>query len=175
MQTAIEPKVLPKNVTAVSRLALADRDRRRECGFTLIELLTVIATIGVLVSLALTGFSVYRASAAYAVATSTYKSARNALEAAISDPNNLPGAVSPTVRVSDQGPVGGAARTVMPGMQMPKNMVMQVQYDPTCVDASCNEAYLSTRHCIGKEYLYWFRRGDGVEMLVEHVGGAGCP
>jgi prepilin-type N-terminal cleavage/methylation domain-containing protein len=148
---------------------------RGELGFTLIELLTVIATIGVLVSLALTGFSVYRASAAYAVATSTYKSARNALEAAVSDPSSLPGAVALT-RVTAPGPITAApASSIMPGMQMPKNMKLQISYDPACEDATCIEAFLSTRHCLGKEYLYWFRRGDGVESLIENVSGAGCP
>lgn len=149
---------------------------REESGFTLIELLTVIATIGVLVSLALTGFSLYRASAAYSVAVSTYKSARNALEASVADTDNLPAAVSPAAGISVPGPVTASpVKDVMIGMQLPKNMKVQVSYDPDCQDSSCNESFLSARHCLGKEYVYWFRRGDGVESLVENVGGAGCP
>ena len=155
--------------------------RSRAClaadsGFTLIELLTVIATLGVLVSLAITGFSVYRASAAYAVANSTYKSARNALEASVSDPSNLPSAVLPAVPLTVAGPITASpVKDVMIGMQLPKNMKLQVSYDPSCQDSSCIEAFLSSRQCMGREYLYWFRRGDGVESLVENVGGAGCP
>ncbi len=149
--------------------------KRKEAGFTLIELLTVIGTIAVLCVLALSAFSVYRHKAAYAVAISSYKSARNALEASISDTTNLPNAVMPAVTISDPGPVNGASRPIMPGMQMPKNLKMQVAYDPDCFDASCNEAFISSRHCLGREYLYWFRRGDGVESLVENIAGAGCP
>ena len=146
-----------------------------DSGFTLIELLTVVGIIGILASLALTSFSVYRASAAYAVANSTYRSARNALEAALSDPNNLPGAVAST-SITAPGPVTIAgANTLMPGMQLPKNIKVVVAYDPSCQDASCTESFLSARHCMGKQYLYWFRRGDGVESLVEKISGAGCP
>lgn len=149
---------------------------RKQAGFTLIELLTVIATIGVLSILAMSGFSVYRHKAAYAVATSTYKSARNALEASISDTNNLPAAVAPAVTLNTAGPVTVArAKDVMIGMQLPKNLKMLVSYDPTCIDGTCIEAFLSARHCLGKEYLYWFRRGDGIESLVENIAGAGCP
>jgi prepilin-type N-terminal cleavage/methylation domain-containing protein len=148
----------------------------KDNGFTLIELLTVIAVIGVLVSLALTGFSLYRASAAYSVAVSTYKSARNALEASVSDPSNLPGLVSPVVPIVNPGPVTASpVKDIMVGMQLPKNMKLSVSYDPGCQDNSCIEAFLSARHCKGKEYMYWFRRGDGVESLVENVSGAGCP
>ena len=165
-----------KNATLKKLKNQIDNRCAMESGFTLIELLTVVALIGILASLAITGFTVYRSSAAYAVATTTYKSARNALEAAVSDPSNLPAAVSPMVAVSSPGIITASpVKGVMPGMSVPKNMKIQVSYDPTCQDASCNEAFLSARHCMGKQYLYWFRRGDGVESLVENVAGSGCP
>jgi prepilin-type N-terminal cleavage/methylation domain-containing protein len=146
-----------------------------QAGFTIVELLTVVCLIGILSVLALTGFSVYRQKAAYAVASSSYKSARNALEASTADTTNLPGAVAAVV-IADPGPVTVAgARDIMIGMQIPKNLKMRVSYDPNCLDATCIEAFMSSRHCLGREYLYWFRRGDGVESLVENVAGAGCP
>ena len=148
---------------------------KAERGFTLIELLTVIAIIGILASLMLSGFSVYRASAAYAVATDTLRSARNAVEAALTDQNHLPPAVGLTSQTT-QGPIADpVGRQVLVGMQVPRNMGLYYSYDPSCVDPACVETSLEARHCLGKEFTRMVRFGDGIEVLLEHVSGLGCP
>jgi prepilin-type N-terminal cleavage/methylation domain-containing protein len=147
---------------------------RSEQGFTLIELLTIIAIIGVLAALSLSGFSIYRASAAYAVATGTMHDARNALEAALADQSNLPAQVPLQAQVV-QGEIANVlGKAMLPGMQLPRNMKLQYSYDPACVDAGCIETFLQTNHCYGIEFPRFVRFGDGVEVLVEHIGGAGC-
>ncbi len=149
-------------------------DSRAESGFTLIELLTVIGTLGVLASLAITGFSVYRASAAYAGAELTLRSARVALDYALSDADHPPPAIGATSQ-SIPGPITGAPQ-LLPGVQLSRNMKMQYAYDPTCIDLSCPwESFIEARHCQGKEYTRWIRFGDGSEVRLEHISGVGCP
>jgi len=147
---------------------------RSDRGFTLIELLTIIAIIGVLAAISLSGFSIYRASAAYAVASASMHDARNALEAALADQNSLPPAV-PLTEQSVAGPISDPqGRMVLPGMQVPKNLMFRYSYDPSCVDPGCVEAFFQTNHCYGVEYPRFVRFGDGLEILLEHVSGAGC-
>jgi len=149
------------------------RTHTKDSGFTLIELLTVIATIGVLSAVMISGFSVYKASAAYAVATSSFHNARNSLEVALSQPDSLPAAVSLT---SQAGPGGmsGSLRNILPGMQLPKQTKISMAYDPTCLDDTCTESLITVKHCQGKEYVTWTRAGDGLEVMLQHVSGAGC-
>lgn len=147
---------------------------RTERGFTLIELLTIIAIIGVLAALSMSGFSIYRASAAYAVATGALHDARNALEAALADQGHLPAQV-PLTAQTIQGPIGDVLGKVMlPGMQLPRNVKLQFSYDPACVDPSCMESFLQTNHCYGIEYPRFVRFGDGLEVTLEHISGSGC-
>ncbi|MCB0319237.1 MAG: type II secretion system protein [Bdellovibrionales bacterium] len=146
---------------------------RKEKGFTLIELLVVIGTIGVLAALAMSGFSVYRASAAYAVVERTISSARTAAEAGISDADNLPSAVSLT-SINSQGPIGGVAGDYLVGMQIPGNVKLDVEYDPTCTTAVCQSELIQVNHCWANEYARWIRYGDGVDILLQNISGAGC-
>ena len=98
------------------------------------------------------------------------------MKVAVSDPGKLPAAVVPAQTIKIPGPVTAApAKALMPGMHLPKNITVIISYDPACQDSSCIESFLSARHCQGKQYVYWFRRGDGLEQLVENVAGAGCP
>jgi len=149
------------------------KHRYEESGFSLIELLTVIGTIGILAAIMTSGFSVYRASAAYAVASSAFHSARNALEVSLSDADNLP---SPVGLETTSGPGGVAAplRGILPGMQLPKQTKISMSYDPACITDSCTESQITVKHCQAREYVTWSRFGDGVEMLLQHVSGAGC-
>lgn len=147
---------------------------RSEGAFTLIELLTVIGTIGLLAALGLTSFNVYKANAAYASVETTMINARNAVEAGISDPDNLPPAVA-LVSQKAQGSIqDNAAANFLPGMMLPSKMKFQASYDPTCVDAACQSEFLEAKHCWGKEYMRWVRFGDGVEMYLDHISGIGC-
>ncbi len=149
---------------------------RSDRGFTLIELLTVIALIGILASLSISGFHLYKASAAYAVAAQTLHDARNALEASIVDQDNLPPPVPLSEQVAQGVVTDPLGKQILLGLQVPKNMKIRYAYDPDCVDSSCPyEAYLQANHCYGNEYSRWVRFGDGVEVVLEHVAGAGCP
>lgn len=147
---------------------------RRESGFTLIELLTIIAIIGILGSLALTSFQVYRSDAAYSVAESTLRNARSALEASINNIDSPPG---PVALVSQNTPgvmSDPSARAFLPAFQVPKNVKVEVSYDPTCVIGACQSEFVQIGHCFADEYTRWVRFGDGVDMLLEHVAGGGC-
>lgn len=147
---------------------------KSQAGFTLVELLTVIAIIGVLAGLGLASFKVYRGDAAYSVAESSLRNARSALEASVSNPD----AILPPVGLVSQnspGPVQDpAAQTYLPGFQLPKNLRMSVQYDPSCTNGACTAEVLEFSHCFAQEYTRWIRLGNGTDFLLEHIAGGGC-
>jgi len=144
-------------------------------GFTLIELLVITVLIGILASLSLTSFQLYRASAAYRVSQITMHDARNAIEAGTSDVSNIPAAVAPTSQRA-QGPVANAAANrLLPGFIVPHNTSFSVSFDPTCVTAACQYESLQVRHCQAQQYSRWIRYGDGVDVLLENISGSGCP
>ena len=148
--------------------------KRSQSGFTLIELLTVIATIMVLAALSISSFSVYRSNAAYAGVATTLRNAVNAASASTINPESLPPAVALTSQTV-QGPMTDAsARAFLTSFQIGKNMKIQVSYDPTCTTAACTESFVQINHCSGKAYQQWMRFGDGTDVLVESIPGAGC-
>jgi len=146
---------------------------KSEQGFTLIELMVVISIIAMLATLASTSFGVYKASAAYATAEMTVGHARGALEAGLSDQDSLPGAVG-AVQTSQGGIVNSAASTLLPGMMVSNNVRIEIQYDPNCTAANCQEVFLEARHCFGQQYVRWLRMGDGLEFYLAHQAGIGC-
>lgn len=144
-----------------------------ELGFTLIELLVVISIIGILAYLGLTSFYVYRSDAAYSVINTTFRNARTSGEASLNDLDNPP--VLTNASQAAQGPITDpSAQTYLPGMQLPRNVTMQVRYNPACVAAGCEAEFLEFKHCVGNEYLQWIRLGDGTELHLDHLAGAGC-
>jgi type II secretory pathway pseudopilin PulG len=157
-----------------SLVARTSRSRNGESGFTLIELLTIIGIIGVLSFLGLSSFKVYRADAAYSVAESTLRTARSSVEAAISNVDIPPGAVSLTEQTAPGPMVDPSARAFLPAFQIPKSVKFQVSYDPTCVASGCLSEFIEVSHCKSEEFTRWVRFGDGVDLLLEHVGGGGC-
>ncbi len=146
---------------------------KQEQGFTLIELLTVIGIIGILASLGITSFSYYKASAAFASAEQTLHDARNAIEAAVVDQDNLPASV-PLTNQKGQGQIQDAtAAAYLPGLMLPRNLDFNVSYDNTCSNAACTKDFIQVRHCSGEKYIRWLRYGDGVEVKLE-PSGSGC-
>ncbi|MCO6430617.1 MAG: pilin [Deltaproteobacteria bacterium] len=147
---------------------------RSQRGFTLIELLTVVAIIGVLGAIALTNFHIYRHKAAYSVLQSTVSNVQLAAEGALSHPDHLPAAV-PLTSQSTSGAISNAlAAAFLPGMMLPKNVKFQVSYDPACITAACVSGWAQLNHCAGKEYLQWLKYGDGTDLVLENIPGAGC-
>ncbi len=143
-------------------------------GFTLIELITVVAIIGILAALAVTSFTLYKSDAAYAVVQSTVNFARNSLYASLLDAENPPAAVPLTSQTS-AGPLQDTgARNLLPTLNLPPSLKFQVSHDPTCTTGSCTADYIQVNHCLGQEYSVFMRRGDGTDMLMENVLGAGC-
>ncbi len=146
----------------------------REKGFTLIELLVIIAIIGILASLGLSAFHVYKANAAYAVVGDTMHKAVIALEAGVNDIDNPPGDVALVSQA-----VGGAlndasANDLLPGMRIPKDVNFRVQYDSGCLGGGCQSAMMQIKHCKGEEYQQYVRFGDGISVLLENIAGEGC-
>ena len=144
-------------------------------GFTLIELLTVVAIIGVLGSIALTNFYIYRHKAAYGVIQSAVKNVQLAAESGTSDPDRLPAAVPLTAQTTPGLLSSALASQFLPGMMLPKNIKFQVSWDPSCITSACVAGFAQLNHCSGLEYLQWLKYGDGTDLILENIPGSGCP
>lgn len=148
---------------------------RTERGFTLIELLTVLVILSILSGLGMYSFSVYQARAAYIVAEQTMSDARTDLEASITSVDNPPGSVALYAQAI-QGPLqNAAAAALLPSTRVPRNVKFQVSYDSGCIDGGCQSEFIQVNHCNGSEYVRWIRFGDGVDVLLDHLAGSGCP
>ena len=146
---------------------------RNQQGFTLLELLVVIGIISLLCYLGLTSFWVYRADAAYSVAQSVLRNSKVSIEAGQTDTSNLPGPVD--IVQTAQGPIQDvAARAYLPNMQLPRNVKFSAQYDPDCLDETCQSDLIEIKHCLGKQYIRWIRFGDGSEPQMLPIQGSGC-
>jgi prepilin-type N-terminal cleavage/methylation domain-containing protein len=147
---------------------------RNEAGFTLIELLTVIAIIGILASLSLTSYVLYKASAAYTVAETGIHDAQTAFEAGTIDPDSLPASFG-LVSQATQGELSdNAAKELLPGFRIPRNSKFSVLFDKTCAVNTDTLAYMQMNHCQGDRYITWERFCDGVTVKLA-VSGEGCP
>jgi prepilin-type N-terminal cleavage/methylation domain-containing protein len=150
---------------------------RSQAGFTLIEMLTVIMCIGILAGISIASYNLYRANAAYAAVQSTLRNARTAVESSLARADNPPAAVAYTGTAMTPAlfSANSPARSYLEGFTFGDNMKVRTQYDPACADGGCVSDLLEVRHCTGKEFLRWFRMGDGTEVEVPRVPGEGCP
>lgn len=145
-----------------------------EKGFTLIELLVVIGIIGVLASISITSFSVYRSTAAYANAEVILRNAHFSVESGLNSDETLPAAVPLTTQVT-RGPLTDAlAADFLDGFQLPKDGLISVSYSPGCIVSSCQQVYLKASHCSAIEHIEFVRFGDGLEIRLEKINGGGC-
>jgi hypothetical protein len=156
-----------------AHISATSQSARRQHGFTLIELLVSIALLMALSYLSISSFWTYRSTAALSVAQQTLRNARTALEVGINS-DTLPPAVDHTQ--ATQGAITDAAmRDYLPGMLVPRNVSVYAGYDPTCEDAGCESDRLEVRHCLGKQYVTWFRAGDGVGPNLPLVSNGSFP
>jgi prepilin-type N-terminal cleavage/methylation domain-containing protein len=144
-------------------------------GFTLIELLTVIVILGILSSLGMYSFSVYKQRAAYIVTEQTLGDARTDLEASITNLDNPPGSVALFAQSAQGALQNAAAAALLPSTMVPRNIKFQVSYDADCIDGGCQSEFIQINHCNGTEFVRWIRFGDGVDVLLDHLAGVGCP
>lgn len=144
--------------------------RNAQCGFTLIELLVVIGILGVLASLGLQSFSVYRANAAFATTQRTVSDARTDAEGSLANPDILVASVASTTQ-KEPGPLAdAAARAFLPATTVPRNIALTVSFDSGCLEAGCQSAQIQARHLYGRRYTQWTRFGDGVWTVIELPG-----
>ena len=148
--------------------------KKKEQGFTIIELVTVMGTIGVLASLSMSSFYLYRKDAYYSVAESTMRNARSSMEIGINS-SDVEAETVPLVSQTSAGNINNVqANKVLPGMKLPQNVEFKVSYDPDCQDSSCDAQFLSVNHCIGKLETSWIRFGDGLDLSLENIATGGC-
>lgn len=148
--------------------------RSTEAGFTLIELLTVIGLLGVLTSLTLQGFILYKASAGYSVAEGTLRNARTALTAAETDTQTALPDIALQTQSTPGAIVNPDGKKLLPALQIPKNLTLRYEHNSSCTDIGCIETLIRANHCSAKTYIQWVRFGDGTEFPMENVAGAGC-
>jgi Tfp pilus assembly protein PilE len=149
--------------------------KKKEGGFTVLELLTVITTIGVLSTLSITSFYLYRKDGFYSVTESTLRNAKSAFEIGISGSDPSPSSVGLTTQNSRGEISDPTLKTILPGMTLPGNVELQASYNDSCTDSSCDAQYLYVNHCKGKVGASWIRFGDGVDITMEDIPTAGCP
>lgn len=147
---------------------------RSQRGMTLIELMTVIVLLGVLSGLSISTFKLYRASANYTVAETSMQYARRAIEAALSRTDNPPDAVALTSQTVAGAVVDADAAEYLEGFYLPPNIRVDVEYDPGCNNGGCQSDYVQIKHCEGLEFVRWIRFGDGTELMLPNLPGAGC-
>lgn len=153
---------------------MAPRRSNCEKGFTLIELLVVTSIIGVLASLAISSYQIYKSNAAYGVSEKTLRDARTAFEGGITGTESDPAAV-PLYAQNTAGSVTNAnAAALLPGMQIPRNTKLQVYFDPTCTNAACEQGRLQVDHCHALDATRWTVFGDGVEIELDRIAGSNC-
>lgn len=148
--------------------------RRSESGFTLIELLTVISIIGILSTLAITSFKVYRSTAAYSSSETTLHNAIVASEAGLIDPDNPPAGVA-LYSQTTQGPMLSAtAAALLPGLMIPRKLRFEVSFDPDCINGACLSQYMRASHCQAEKHVQFTRFGDGSILYLDNLLGGGC-
>lgn len=143
----------------------------RQGGFTLIELLTTIVIIGILAGLSVTSYARAKHIASFSVVESTMRNARTASSAGLSnDPVQLRSGVQETVVESQEELLANAQLKVyLPGLVLPNNTTLTVQYDPAChgQGSGCVVESIQVENANACKYQSFVRFGDGSETLID--------
>ena len=147
---------------------------KSDAGFTLIELMVVIGIIGILSLLGMTSFNVYKKQGAYAVVESLVRDSKTVVEGSLNNVDNPPSAVALVSQSSPGSITDSAAYTLLPELKLPRDVSLSVSYDPSCDVSTCQQQFVQVKHCKGDEYIQWIRFGDGVDVTLDRIAGAGC-
>jgi len=150
-----------------------EKNAQTEQGFTLIELLVTIAILGILASLSIASFILYKENAEYAKGTATLHNARTGLNASEMD---LPEGytLAYTESGTGGGDLSGALAQVLPGISLPPSVRVGVEL-AVCNESSNpmdREAYVVSEPCNSHEEVRWQKFCGGLEVLLEHVANA---
>jgi prepilin-type N-terminal cleavage/methylation domain-containing protein len=144
-------------------------------GFTLIELLTVISILGVLTALSLRNLTDLKAKAAYAGVSTLVGEVRTGVNAAVlNDPDNPPASVGSVTQTGGGQLSDASARNLLPTIRLASNLSLTIEHDSGCVSSACSADSAVVKHCQGTEYAAWTRFGDGIEVQIDKIPGAGC-
>lgn len=102
---------------------------RFEKGFSMVELLTVVAIVGILAKLALSGYSVYKGKAEFSKAASLYTNARTAATAGEEDLGDA-FSMAFSESTSSGTPLAGAMVTFFPNITMAKDVILGASVSP---------------------------------------------
>ena len=143
---------------------------RDERGFSLIELLTVIGILGILASLSLSAFSIYRESAEYSKGDATMHSARTALYAGELDLGE-DFTMAYTTSTTTGGALVGPMAQALPGMIMTKDLRLGVEVN-ACDDSSGpfdRAQFIVAQPCRATRELRYEKFCGGSEVILENV------
>ena len=147
---------------------------RRESGFTLIELLIVIAILGILSSLMMTSFWIYKERAEYAKAQTLLHQAKTAFE--VGDQDAAPGHTMPLqTSATDGSSLAGPLSDMLPALVMPDQVQLSAIYASCANGAPMQLAqFLSINPCKATRRMQWTRFCNGVEIHLEGIPSVGC-
>lgn len=141
-----------------------------QSGATMIELLYVIVIIGILASISIVSYSMYKEKAEYAKAEATLRNARTAFEVGDQDaPDGL------NVPITFSGVIGGPVvaplATILPGAQLSIDVRLGAAYNSCtpAVDPATVHQFLIAQPCRAGEYIAWAKLCNGTELTLHNV------
>ena len=147
---------------------------KSEKGFTMVELLTVVAIIGILAKMALSGYSVYKGKAEFSKAASLYTNARTAAAAGEEDLGEA-FSMAFTESTSSGSPLAGAMSSYFPSITMAKDVILGASVSP-CAGVSLDpNVIISVKPCRGDgKHIEYVRFCDGTDSVDFSSAGNGC-